>query len=364
MITRPELQHKNILYIGVKFYYYHQQLIDKLEDNYGAKVNYFPERDTSIVYGIINRLSPSRLEAYQEFHYRKILAKIIDKKFDYFLVIRGFKMPLWFVKKIKALNPGLKLINYQWDSNTNSPFINLTLQYNILPEFDVKLSFDYKDVEDHAQLKYSPTFYTDEIKELGEKPNGGDFKYDLFYFGSYLPERYQGLLKFMAFAKTHNYSVKFHFYMPIRYFIIERLKGVKIDWKLIKFRKMSRTDYIANLSGSKTIIDVSNTKQSGMAMRVLDALGSGKKVITTNKWIVKDSIYDPRQIAIIDIENIKLPAGFIEDDACLPRQAAFNLNRWIERIFIESFDNPKTSVINTISADNQTAFSQRMNNPL
>ncbi|TCD23402.1 hypothetical protein EZ456_17510 [Pedobacter psychrodurus] len=341
MITRPELQYKNILYIGVKFYYYHQQLIDKLEDTYGARVDYFPERDTSILYGIINRLSPSRLEAYQEFHYRKILGEIIGKKFDYFLVIRGFKMPLWFVKKIKALNPGLKLINYQWDSNTNSPFINLPPQYNILPEFDVKLSFDYKDVADHAQLGYSATFYTDEIKELGEKTNNENFKYDLFYFGSYLPERYVGLLKFMEFAKKHKYSVKFHFYMPIRYFIIERLKGVKIDWKLIKFRKMSRTDYITNLSKSKTIIDVSNTKQSGMAMRVLDALGSGKKVITTNKWVTKDSIYDPRQIAVIDIEDIRLSDGFIKDNTYLPRKAEFNLDRWIERIFIESFEDPK-----------------------
>ncbi|KQM78520.1 hypothetical protein ASE74_13540 [Pedobacter sp. Leaf216] len=365
MITRPELQHKNILYIGVKFYYYHQQLIEKLEDNYGAKVDYFPERDTSIIYGIINRLNPSRLEAYQELHYKKILTQITNKKFDYFLVIRGFKMPLWFVKKIKSLNPGLKLINYQWDSNTNSPFINLTPAYNILPEFDVKLTFDYKDVEDHAQLNYSPTFYTDEIKELGEKTNNGNFKYDLFYFGSYLPERYKGLLKFMEFAKKHNYSVKFHFYMPIRYFIIERLKGVKIDWKLIKFGKMSRTNYINNLSMSKTIIDVSNTKQSGMAMRVLDALGSGKKVITTNKWVAKDDIYNPKQIAIIDIENIELPDGFIEDNSYLPRSAEFNLNRWIERVFIESFEDTITRLgINPISNDGQTALKQSMTNTL
>ena len=336
--ARPELRNKNILYIGVKFYYYHQQLIDKLESSYGARVDYFPERDTSILYGIINRLSPANLEAYQELHYKRVLRQIMDKEYDYFLVIRGFKMPVWFVKKLKELNPSLKLINYQWDSNANSPFINTSTHYNILPEFDVTLSFDYKDVSDYPQLSYSPTFYTDEIKALGQQGETGKHQYDLFYFGSYLPERYAGLQKFIAYAKANNYSLKSHFYMPIRYYIIERLKGVKIDWKLIRLTKMSREDYIANLANAKTIIDVSNAKQSGMAMRVLDALGAGKKVITTNKWVAQDSIFDPRQIAIIDIENISLDKNFIEDTSPLPRKKEFTMDRWIERIFLESFN--------------------------
>ncbi|WP_231427169.1 hypothetical protein [Pedobacter sp. Leaf250] len=337
MIAQTELIGKKILYIGVKFYYYHEQLIDKLEKNYGAAVTYFPERDTSIMYGIVNRLKPSKLTAYQELHYKRILKQIINKKFDYFLVIRGYKMPTWFVKKIKEINPGIKTIYYQWDSNTNSPFMNQEQKYNVLAEFDAKFSFDYKDVQDYPELSYSPTFYTDEIMAMGEHPSN-TIKFDLFYFGSYLPERYTGLLKFMEFAKANDYILKSHFYMPIRYYIIERLKGTKIDLKLIKFNKMSREEYILNLSRSKTIIDVSNAKQSGMAMRVLDALGSGKKVITTNQWVKNDPSYDPNQIAIIDISAIKLPINFIEDKTILSLKKEFTMNKWIERIFIKSFN--------------------------
>ncbi|TCD02000.1 hypothetical protein EZ449_19585 [Pedobacter frigidisoli] len=340
-MSRPELQNKNILYIGVKFYYYHLQLIEKLEKNYGGNVTYFPERDTSIKYGIVNRLLPSHLEAYQEKHYKKILKQISNKKFDYFLVIRGFKMPLWFVKTVKELNPGIKAINFQWDSNTNSPFLNLNDDYNILPEFDVKLSFDYQDVQNHPEIQYSPTFYTDEIKAMGEKTASKDFEYDLFYFGSYLPERYKGLLDFIEFAKVNNYSLKMHFYMPIRYYIIERLKGVDIDWKLIKLSTMSRGQYIANLEKSKTIIDVSNTKQSGLAMRVLDALGSGKKVITTNKWVASDPVFDASQIAIINLNKIEVPINFIEDNTKFAPKNGFTMDNWIERVFIESFEKMK-----------------------
>ncbi|RZL69039.1 MAG: hypothetical protein EOO93_02725 [Pedobacter sp.] len=336
MVSDSELKGKSILYIGVKFYYYHQQLIDKLSGSYGAQVTYYPERDTSILFGVVNRLAPSYIEAYQELYYKKMLNRLISKRFDYFLVIRGFKMPLWFVKKIKELNPGIKAINYQWDSNYNSPFMNLDPYYNIISEFDVKLSFDYKDVQDYDQLQYSPTFYTDEIKELA-KQNPADFKYDLFYFGSYLPERYQGLLKFIDFAKQNNYTIKTHFYMPFRYYLLERLKGVQIDWKLIKTFKMSRSSYISNLRKAKIIIDVSNTKQTGMAMRVLDGLGSGKKIITVNKWISSDKAYNANQIAIIDIDRIEISNEFIKGGENISPNEEFTLDKWIERIFIKSF---------------------------
>ena len=351
MRSESELKGKSILYIGVKFYYYHQQLIDKLSAGYGAQVTYYPERDTSILFGVVNRLAPSYVGAYQQLYYKKILSHVVNKRFDYFLVIRGFKMPLWFVKKIKELNPGIKAINYQWDSNHNSPFMNLEPYYNIVPEFDIKLSFDYKDVQDFADLKYSPTFYTDEIKELA-KEHPAIYKYDLFYFGSYLPERYEGLLKFIAFAEHNNYTIKTHFYMPLRYYVIERLKGVKIDWKLIKTFKMSRMSYINNLKKSKVIIDVSNAEQTGMAMRVLDGLGSGKKIITVNKWISSDRAYNANQIAIIDINRIDVPEHFIKGMETIVPNDEFTLDNWIERVFIRSFKDGKQSTnLNLIHND-------------
>ena len=115
---------KRVLFIGVKFYDYHLEIKRKMEE-YGASVSFFSERDTSIKYGIVNRLFHSKLDKYQELHYSSVLKKTDQIKFDYLFVIRGFKMPLSFVKTIKKKNPGIKCIMYQWDANTNSPFINL-----------------------------------------------------------------------------------------------------------------------------------------------------------------------------------------------------------------------------------------------
>ncbi len=302
---------KRVLFIGVKFYDYHLEIKRKMEE-YGASVSFFSERDTSIKYGIVNRLFHSKLDKYQELHYSSVLKKTDQIKFDYLFVIRGFKMPLSFVKTIKKKNPGIKCIMYQWDANTNSPFINLPEKHNVLPEFEKIFSFDFKDVEEHRFLKYSPTFHTDEFLKLANS-NHQKCTYDFFYFGSYLPERYAGLLKFREFAEAGGHKLKTHFYMSYRYYQIEKLKGTVLDKSVINFKPMTRQEYLDLFMQSKAIVDVSNAKQTGLAMRVIDAIGAGKKVLTTNGWIVKEPSYNTKQIQIIDIDNITIPEGFLEE---------------------------------------------------
>jgi hypothetical protein len=323
---------KSVLFIGVAFYEYHLAIKQKMEQ-YGAKVSLFAERDTSILYGIVNRLLPQRIDSFQKMHYDTILKAIAKTKFDYFLVIRGHRMPLSFVKAVKAMNPGIRAIMYQWDANVNSPYLNLDQEYNLVSEFDKVLSFDYKDVQENPWIKYSPTFYIDEIKRLESEAKGVIKKYDLFFFGSYLPERYAGLLKFKDFAEKNGYSLYSHFYMPYRYYLIERFKGTKIDLKLIKFNPMKRKRYLSLLNQSKAIVDVSNAKQTGMAMRVIDAIGSNKKVLTTNTWIKCEPGYNPNQIAIIDLNNLVLPPRFLETDVS-DNWGNYSIDKWLENLFL------------------------------
>jgi hypothetical protein len=330
-MLKEVFNNKKVLFIGVAFYEYHLEIIKKIEQ-YGAKVTFFAERDTSIKYGIVNRLMPFWLDKYQQQHYTSILKKIENQEFDYLLVIRGLRMPLSFVRAVKAMNPGITSIMYQWDANVNSPFLNLEKGYDITGEFDKVLSFDYKDVEENPWIKYSPTFYIDEVKQLANKAGAEQKKIDFFFFGSYLPERYAGLLKFRDFAAQRGYTLHSHFYMSYRYYVIERLKGTKLDKSLISFKPMSRKEYLHLFNKSKAIVDVSNAKQTGMAMRVIDAIGTGKKVLTTNKWVTKEASYNPNQIAIIDLDNIELPPSFLEKEV-EPSTADYSLDKWLENIF-------------------------------
>lgn len=322
------LRGKKILFIGVKFYDYNEEIIRKLRAA-GASVRFFYERDTSILYGIYNRLLKQRLDTFQANYYNRVLNKVRGENFDYLLVIRGHKMPVSFVTELKSSNPEMVTIMYQWDSNHNSPFINLPARLNVLPQFDRIFSFDYKDVAEHNFLSYAPTFSTDEFRQL----NSHDIEqYDFFYFGNYLPERYNGLIAFKQFAERNSYTFCHYLYMHWRYYLIERLKGNNLDFRLIRFKKLSRKNYIKLFSKTKAIVDVSNGNQTGMAMRVLDALVAGKKILTTNPWIKKDPVYNPSQVAVIDLKNIELPTNFIERNTSFP-QVDFSIDKWISTVF-------------------------------
>ncbi|OLY91856.1 hypothetical protein SAMN05444008_109108 [Cnuella takakiae] len=329
---RDKLNGKNILYIGVEFYHYSSEIKNKMEE-YGGTVTFYPERDTSIIYGLVNRLFPNQIDQYQNFYYSKLIKRISGDRFDYFLVIRGFKMPVWFIEKVKQINPGIVCIMYQWDANINSPFLNLEPQYNIIPQFDKVLSFDLKDVEENPELlQYCPTFYTDEILALKDH-DLSPTKYDFFFFGSYLPERYKGLMKMKSFTKQNGYSLQAHFYMPFRYYLIERLKGVNLDRKLLKHRKMNRSEYLEQFKQSKVIVDVSNAKQTGLAMRVLDAFGAGKKVITTNSWITREVGANNQQVHVIDLDNLSVPKDFMEEQTKFSPNINYTMDKWLMNIF-------------------------------
>lgn len=326
-----KLRGKNILFIGVKFYHYHSEIIKRLQE-YGANPTFFAERDTSICFGIVNRVFHNQLDRYQELHYQRILKKTKNAKFDYLFVIRGYKMPVWFVKSIKERNPGIVTIMYQWDANANSPFLNLPPKFDIVNEFDKVLSFDFRDVDEHPHiLRYSPTFYTDEISKVKDV-KAHTFKYDLFYFGSYLPERYAGLLKIKEYAEKNGLTLKTHFYMPYRYYLIERFKGTKLNKSLLSSNTMNRKMYLQIFSESRVIVDVSNAKQTGIAMRVLDALGAGKKVMTTNKWITRETTIDPDQVVIIELNDIKAPAEYFKNTN-QTREYNFSIDRWLSNMF-------------------------------
>ena len=326
-----KLRGKKILFIGVKFYHYHSEIIKKMEE-YGANPTFFAERDTSISFGIVNRLFHNQLDRYQELHYKRILRKTNSTKFDYLFVIRGYKMPVWFVNTIKERNPGIITIMYQWDANANSPFLNLPSKFDIVNEFDKVLSFDFKDVDENpGLLKYSPTFYTDEISRLKDIKEH-NFKYDLFYFGSYLPERYAGLLKIKEYAETNGLTLKTHFHMPFRYYLMERFKGTKLNKSLLSSNTMNRKMYLQLFSESRVIVDVSNAKQTGIAMRVLDALGAGKKVLSTNRWITKEVGIDDSQVLIFELNSMNIPPKFFIEKP-VKVHCDYSLDKWLHNIF-------------------------------
>lgn len=311
------LQGKKILFIAPIFHDYHILIINKLQE-LGAIVTFFPERDYSVCFKIVNNFFNLFLPLKQRLHYGKILQQIKDQYFDYLFVVRGYMMPVDFIKRFKEYNPLAKTIMYQWDSDRANPFSKL------ITLFDVVQSFDYSDCERFG-INYLPLFYTDDVAV--EASRSHDIKYDFFFMGTYMPERYNAVLQFRD-SLPKEYSLKAFIYIPSSSLKKERIKGIKLDMSIVSTKHMSREEYLSTLNQSRVVVDVSNPLQTGLAMRIIEALASHRKVLTVNNFILNDPCYNPQNIAVFDVNNPIIDKKFINIPFCSTTNV-LSINEWI-----------------------------------
>jgi hypothetical protein len=314
---------KSILFIAPKFHDYHLLIIVKLEI-LGYIVKFYPERDYSFLFKIINNIFNKHLIKYQINHYKKIIRNIKGIPFDYLFVIRGFMMDASFIKDFKVFNPSAKTLMYQWDSNKTNPF------ENVIDEFDHVYSFDYEDCENFKKINYLPLFYTDDIEN--SKDINMETVYDFFFMGTYIPERYAAVLSFMQYIKETKYSLKTYIHIPFTSLLKEYLAGNRLDKEIVSIYHLPRSMYIDLLQKSKIVVDVSNANQTGLSMRIIEALALGKKILTNNSNIIKDKYYNTNNIFIFDTKKPIIDQCFVDNNSSQSTDI-LSLEKWIGKIF-------------------------------
>jgi len=320
-----DLTNKRILFIGPVFHDYHSAIIGKLRDA-GADVTFFPERSYKLSFKLINNLLPDQLAAYQEKHYRKILQQTNGQHYDYLFVIRGFMLSQDFMDTFKKRYPGAQTIMYQWDSNRANPFVHL------IDSFDKVISFDFEDCENHPSISYLPLFYTDDVKQVAEQ-HREHIEFDFFFMGWYFPERYAAVARFKEYAIEKGWKLKAFLYIPRTSLIKEKLKGTKLDYSIVSSTHMPRTEYLDILSRSRVMVDVSNPRQTGLAMRVIEALACGTKVLTNNRRLTEDKLHSSGYVAFFDDIAPVVETSFLHN---VPEKQAIGvlaIGDWVKKIF-------------------------------
>ena len=66
------------------------------------------------------------------------------------------------------------------------------------------------------------------------------------------------------------------------------------------------------LEDTVSVVDIEHPNQSGLTIRTIEAVFSGRKLITTNSDIANYDFYDKNNILIIDRKNPVIPNGFLE----------------------------------------------------
>ncbi|MBF4492903.1 hypothetical protein IR010_10155 [Flavobacterium sp. MR2016-29] len=318
---------KKILFIGPKFHNYENMIKAQLEQQ-GASVDFFAERSYDFDFNIVNNFFESYMSNFQRKHYNKISKSVKSNRYDFLFVIRGYMMPTSFLKTFKKNNPESKTIMYQWDSERTNPFSHL------ISLFDAVKSFDFQDCEDF-NIKYIPLFYTNDVEHYRVQPKV--YEYDFFFMGFFFEERYEAVLKFKKYCLEKGFKLKPFLYMPFTTRVKYYFKRKTLDRSIVSFKHMDRTQYLDILSKSHIMVDVSNPRQTGLAMRVIESLACNTKVATNNVFFKKDDIVkNSGMVALFDLNNIYIDNDFLKLEFNKDEKLALPLEKWLKCIFSDN----------------------------
>ncbi|UEG54949.1 hypothetical protein LLH06_08225 [Mucilaginibacter daejeonensis] len=246
-----------------------------------------------------------------------ILPKIENQKFDYLIAINGFSITPSLVKALKVINPQIKTILYLWDT------LAIFDWRKLFNEFDKVLTFDRND-SNNLNIDYLPNFYPANVEN--KNAISTNFAYDLFFIGTQHHDRYHLLKKIYEECKTdlnlcikllikykgalHNkliYSIFKNLNSKIsfvsNYVVNYELAEKKISFPFLMYKGMPYQEIEKLFNMSKAVLDIDLPYQAGYSHRLILALATGKKVITTNKWIANEKFFNPDVISIIDRSN-------------------------------------------------------------
>ncbi|WP_372474558.1 lipopolysaccharide core biosynthesis protein rfaS [Capnocytophaga sp. ARDL2] len=249
-----------------------------------------------------------------EWVYQKQLKIFNDNlPFDECLIIRPDLIDNRLLKKIQHEIP--KRTTLYWDS-----FEKIKGFKDTIPYFNQHFSFEKNDCKQY-ELQYISNFYI--AKESKKVP-----EYDAFFFG--------------AFDKR----------LPIVEKIIQHLseKKWKVKALLIGGKKSSSThqnierEYIGYpffesykfSENTKIVLEINHENQKGLSMRVYEAIGLKRKIITTNPDIANYEFYNPNNILIInDVNNISILESFLDtpyEDLPIEMYEKYYIKNWLKTL--------------------------------
>lgn len=322
------LENKKVLFVAPRFYNYHTQIIDFME-SYGADVTFFAEDIYTSFYRFLNRVIPKLANLLKNKYRDLILTDVELNNYDYVFVIRGGILTQSMMEKIKSKLINARFIMYQWDSNKQSNY------KNIIKYFDIVKTFDQNDAN-YFQIKYLPLYYSKQYEKL--KHNKSDKEYDIVFYGAYHSDRLSVVKYISNYCIDNNLKFKYHLYITkmglVRLLILGILKFD--DLKYLKTYSVDMKSIINVYKQTYATLDIELNIQNGLTMRTFETLGSGLKLITTNKNIEKEPFFNKKNIIIIDRDNLDLDLNFFKkpfyNDLILEK---YSFENWFNNLFEE-----------------------------
>ncbi len=325
---------KEILLIMPRFFNYPELIIEELK-LLEYKVDFFDDRpSTNALIKATIRINKNLINGYIKRYFDKVMETVRIKKYDVVFLISGQSLSFSaeMVGQIKLAQPQARFLLYQWDSETNFPYIKTVQKY-----FDKIYSFDKADVSTNAGLRFLPLFYSRNYEEIGKKVKL-DYMYDFCFVGTAHPKKYK-FIKMMSEQLKEVYPKQFiYFFFPSRIVFfyrkihnkeLRKAKGNEFHYVPLKGKEMEQV-----YENSRCVLDSAQAGQVGLTIRAIEALGAKKKLITTNEDVINYDFYRPENIYVykgkIDLSDTFFKEEYKEVDQEI--YLKYSLRSWLKEI--------------------------------
>lgn len=323
-----------LLLIMPRFFNYPELITEELE-NMGYEVDFFDDRPSANAWvKAAIRINKNMIGRYIKQYFEEMMNTVKNNEYDVVFLISGQSLSFSeeMIGEIKKCQEKAKFVLYQWDSQTNFPYIKEVQKY-----FDKCYSFDRNDVKETPSLKFLPLFYSRIYENIGSKCYK-QYKYDFCFVGTAHPKKYKFIKMMSEQLKTvyPKQFIYFFFPSPIVYFYrkimnkeLRKAKYTEFHYEPLKGKAMNDV-----YEASRCVLDSAQDGQLGLTIRVLEALGAKKKLITTNEDIINYDFYKPENIYLyngeIDLNNIFFKDEYKDIDGTIYEK--YSLRSWLNEI--------------------------------
>lgn len=274
----------------------------------------------------IMRVTPELGYYFSQRFFAAKLSELGRSSYKLVLVILGIGVTTQTVYDLRCDFPTARFVFYTWDSIANRPAFK-----NRFDCYDECFSFDRQDCAKYG-LRYRPLFFLPEFDRRVDL----DVKYDMSFIGTVHSDRYRVVKKLISQLPRPQLSYVYFFIQAswmydFRRFFSDSVAGAtRSEFNTVP---LAREEVVRVFFHSRIIIDVEHPRQTGATIRTFEALGSRRKLITTNVRVVEEEFFDPSNILAINRDNPQISADFISspyNQLAAPVRDLYTIEAWVK----------------------------------
>jgi hypothetical protein len=220
------------------------------------------------------------------------------------------------------------MIGYQWNGLNRQP---QTRRY--IPLFDQFYVFDSADLKEPSVLPLTNFFPT----TIEATVNEAD-KSDVFYVGTFYRKRITALCDILSKCEALGLHVRYHLFAK------KKRKSIPCGLTVTN-NTMTYQQNIQYTYNTRILLDLKVEEHAGLSFRVLESVGLGKKLITTNSRVQDYDFFHPNNILIWSGQSKEELRVFIEKPyfpIAENIKNKYSFKNWIQYILGEGSYTPIT----------------------